>query len=373
MTDPDSMGIGRQAASGYVTAVALAASLLALGVTWSWRDVIHAAAPGVAAPAVVPLPAMTTPVTSYAGVVDRVAPAVVTIRTEASVDRWSRGMPFARTFRQEGLGSGIVVRADGYILTNHHVVDHAERIEVELGDRRVLAATVIGDDVPSDLAVVKIAASGLRALPLADSSHARVGDVVLAVGNPLGVGQTVTSGIISAKGRTTGEGGDSYQDFIQTDAPINQGNSGGALVNLQGQLLGINSQIVSPTGGSVGLGFAIPSNMARTVMDQLIANGRVRRAKLGVTVQPVTAGIASSLNLPEVRGALVSSVEPRSPGAMADLQAGDVILDVQGRAIADGNDLRNAVSSSDPGTTITLQIVRDGRQKTLTARLGELQ
>ena len=293
MSDQDSIRTPRQSVSAYVTALALAASLLALGVGWSWREVIHAAAPGVAAAAAAPLPTMTSPVTSYAGVVDLVAPAVVTILTEGSMERVTRGRPFAREFRQEGLGSGIVVRADGYILTNHHVVDRADRIRVELGDKRVLPATVVGDDAPSDLAVIKIAASDLRALPLADSAHARVGDVVLAVGNPLGLGQTVTSGIISATGRTTGADNASYQDFIQTDAPINLGNSGGALVNLQGQLLGINSQIVSPTGGSVGLGFAIPSNMARTVMDQLIASGHVRRAKLGATVQPVTADIAS--------------------------------------------------------------------------------
>jgi Do/DeqQ family serine protease len=322
-----------------------------------------------------------------------VSPAVVTIRTTGKArpsptqfqvpdndlfreffgDQFGRGSRQPRTFRQRGLGSGVFVTTDGYILTNNHVVDGADEISVELSDGRTVTPKIVGTDKPSDLALLKATGSNFPAVAFGNSDSVKVGDVVLAVGNPFGVGQTVTMGIISAKSRSTGVGDGSYEDFLQTDAPINQGNSGGALVNLQGQLLGINSQIVSPTGGSVGLGFAIPSNMARTVMDQLIANGRVRRAKLGVTVQPVTAGIASSLNLPEVRGALVSSVEPRSPGAMADLQAGDVILDVQGRAIADGNDLRNAVSSSDPGTTITLQIVRDGRQKTLTARLGELQ
>jgi S1-C subfamily serine protease len=195
---------------------------------------------------------------------------------------------------------------------------------------------------------------------------------VLAVGNPLGVGQTVTSGIISAKGRTTDTGDGSFQDFIQTDAPINQGNSGGALVNLQGELLGINSQILTPSGGNIGLGFAIPSNMAKHVADQLKANGRVQRARLGVTVQPMTADLAASLKLSNVRGALVSQVQPDTPAARAGLKQGDVILAVEGRPVADGNDLRNEIANTRPGTTIGVKILRDGREQSVSARLEAL-
>jgi len=244
---------------------------------------------------------------------------------------------------------------------------------VELSDRRVLTATVVGDDAPSDLAVLKVQATGLRTIPLADSDKARVGDVVLAIGNPLGIGQTVTSGILSAKGRTTGTGDGSFQDFLQTDAPINRGNSGGALVNLQGELLGINSQILSPSGGSIGLGFAIPSNMAKNVMGQLISSGSVRRAKLGVTVQPITADLASSLGLSDVRGALVNQVEPGSPAERAGVKQGDVITEVAGRQVSDGNELRNAISNTTPGTSVALKIVRDGRPSEVSAKLDELK
>ena len=264
---------------------------------------------------------------SYAGLVDQVAPAVVTVTSERRVRmtssqlpddpllrqffgdqfRGRRGQPQER--REGGLGSGVVVRPDGYILTNNHVVDSADQVKVELTDGRTFTAKVVGTDAPSDLAVLKIDGSNLHTLQLADSDKVRVGDIALAVGNPLGIGQTVTMGIVSAKGRATGgAGGDgSYQDFIQTDAPINQGNSGGALVNTQGELIGINSQILSPSGGNIGIGFAIPANMAKNVMSQLIEHGTVRRGLLGVTVQPVTSDIARSLNV-EAHGALVNSL-----------------------------------------------------------------
>jgi Do/DeqQ family serine protease len=275
-------------------------------------------------------------VTSYAPIVKSVTPGVVTVRVEAKAAPTPTGgqMPdlgelFGRQFRipqqqphrERGLGSGVVVKGDGYILTNNHVVDGAEDIKVELPDKRVFNAKLIGADPATDLAVIKIQATNLRTVPLGDSDKVQVGDVVLAVGNPLGIGQTVTMGIVSGKGRTTGGYGDGgFEDFLQTDAPINRGNSGGALVNVQGQLVGINSQILSPSGGSIGLGFAIPVNMARNVMDQLLVDGKVHRAKLGVSLQGMTADLASSLGLPDVKGGLVSSVEPNSAAARAGLK-----------------------------------------------------
>ena len=275
-------------------------------------------------------------VTSYADAVARVAPAVVTVRVEkkASFEPTS-GIPddpfFRRFFgdrlpsperqpRQRGLGSGVIIQGDGRIVTNAHVVDGADRVRVMLTDGREFDAKVVGIDKPTDLAVLDVEATGLPTLPFGDSDKPRVGDVVLAVGNPLGVGQTVTMGILSAKGRATGTGDGSYEDFLQTDAPINQGNSGGALVTAQGELIGINSQILSPSGGNIGIGFAIPASMARHVVGEIVDHGEVRRSRMGVTIQPVTADIARSLNLPSVKGALVNGVEPGSPAAHAGLE-----------------------------------------------------
>ncbi len=251
-------------------------------------------------------------------------------------------------------------------------MDGAENITVELADRRTVSAKLVGSDAPSDLAVLKIDADGLQTLTLGDSDAVEVGDIVLALGNPLGVGQTVTMGIISAKGRATGLGDGSFEDFLQTDAPINSGNSGGALVNTQGQLVGINSQILSPSGGNIGIGFAIPASMAHTVMEQLIDGGKVRRAQLGVTAQTIDSALASSLGLEEVRGALVSDISAGSAGERAGLRRGDVILSVDGHRVADSNALRNRIASTKPGTSVTLTIVRDGREQTLDATLGEL-
>src|SRR3954469_22754721 len=339
-------------------AAALAAAVVTMA---AWKapqasSYLSAAAPAAAsAPAPV---AAAVAAASYAPVVERVMPAVVTIRVEkrASMVPTSQQIPeeFRRFFGDQipqmrgqraprverGLGSGVIVSEDGYILTNNHVVDGVETVKVDLPDSRSFTAKVVGTDPATDLAVVKIPAKGLPTLPVGDSDAVKVGDVVLAVGNPLGVGETVTSGIISAKGRQTGADPESYQDFLQTDAAINHGNSGGALVNAGGQLIGINSQILTPGDGNIGLGFAIPSNMAKQVMDQLISTGTVRRAKLGITVQRITPDLARSLGLASPRAALVSAVYAGSSAANASGKQGDVITSYNGKSMADNNQLR---------------------------------
>jgi Do/DeqQ family serine protease len=360
------------------------AALAGSAVAWNMQQ-------QVPAPAVSSVVLAAAPVEdSYAPVVSKVAPAVVTVRSERPVRVAQRGQgqgrnPFEEFFgmpgmpqapqpprREGGLGSGVIVSADGYILTNHHVIEGAKEVTVELTDGRTFEASVVGSDAPSDLAVLKVKAESLQTVPLGNSDAVRVGDVALAVGNPLGVGQTVTMGIVSAKGRATGMGTGSFEDFIQTDAPINRGNSGGALVNTRGELIGINSQILSPSGGNIGIGFAIPSNMAKNVMDQLVQGGSVRRGMLGVTVQSVNADLAQSLGLERVAGALISSVSPDSPAAKAGVQRGDVVVELDGVSVTDSNHLRNHVAQKQPGSAVRLKVLRDGRTLDLTARLAEL-
>ncbi len=348
-----------------------------------------------------PAPASTaTPATIYSGpvgpstnsfadVVDRVATAVVTVHSARRV-RAPRQHPFFDDprFREffglprspetqqravRGLGSGVIVSADGYILTNHHVIDGAEEITVEMTDERSFPAKLIGSDPPSDLAVLKIDQNSLPVLTMGDSDRARVGDMVLAIGNPLGLEQTVTAGIVSAKGRSTGLSDGSFEDFIQTDAPINQGNSGGALISAgSGELIGINSQILSPTGGNIGIGFAIPVNMAKNVMDQLIRSGKVRRGSLGVIIQPLTPEAISRLGLQNARGAFVNSVVSGGPAERAGVRAGDVITGVNGTPIQDPNALRNTIARTPPGTDVTLTVWRNRREEQVRVRLGEL-
>ncbi len=330
----------------------------------------------------------SVPVVSYADIVSRVSPAVITIHSEMRVrapqqypfmddpmfrqffgDRLPQQMPEQR---RSGLGSGVIISTDGYILTNHHVVDGAEQIKVDLNDNRTLDAKVVGSDPLSDLAVLKIDATNLPVLALGDSDKVRVGDVVLAIGNPLGIGQTVTMGIISAKGRQTGLSSGNFEDFLQTDAPINQGNSGGALVSMNSELVGINSQILSPSGGSIGIGFAIPSNMAKTVTDTLVKTGKVRRGQLGIVVVKLNSQPAKDLGITETKGVGVAEVKLGSAADQAGLKKGDVITAFNGIEISEPNVFRNLVASTAPGTDVTLTIRRDGREQQMQARLGEL-
>ena len=277
-----------------------------------------------------------------------------------------------RSHREGGLGSGVVISPDGYILTNNHVVDSATDVLVTLPDRREFKAKVIGTDPKTDIAVLKIEASNLPVITVGNSAKMQIGDAVLAIGNPYGVGQTVTMGIVSATGRT-GLGIEDYEDFIQTDASINPGNSGGALVNDRGELIGINTAILAPgSGGNQGIGFAVPVNLARNVMDQIVTHGSVERAYLGVTIQEVTPAIAKAIGLNGPEGALVSDVSPNSPAQKAGLQSGDVILSMNGTPVAESNQLRMNVSMMNPGQTVHLKVFRNGQTSEITAQVGEL-
>ena len=335
----------------------------------------------------IPIVESPNPPASYADVASKAMPAVVTIRSERRVRAPQQypfyNDPFFRYFfgappqrppseqREYGLGSGVIVTNDGYIVTNHHVIDGAEEIKAVLSNNKQYDARLVGSDAASDLAVLKIGAHDLPVLPFGDSDKVRVGDIALAIGSPLGLPQTVTAGIISAKGRRTGVSDGSFEDFLQTDAPINQGNSGGALINTNAVLVGINSQIVSQGGGNIGIGFAIPSNMAHEVMQQLIEHGSVSRGRLGVGVQEVTEEDANKLRLPDTSGVIVKQVESGGPADRAGIRPGDVIRAFNGAPVADGNTLRNKVAETKPGTEVSLTIFRDGREQEVRAVLGE--
>lgn len=331
------------------------------------------------APAGAALPAALDgqPLPSLAPMLERVTPAVVNINTKTRV-RVRRdpffehffGLPdMPRERVQQSLGSGVIVdAAKGYVLTNNHVVEGADDVSVTLADGRTLTGTLIGTDPDTDLAVLKIPAERLSALPLANSSQLRVGDFVVAVGNPFGLGQTVTSGIVSALGRT-GLGGRGYQNFIQTDASINPGNSGGPLVDLRGNLVGINSMIFSPSGGNVGIGFAIPSDLVAQVMRQLVEFGTVKRGALGVEVQDITPDLARLLNLGDARGAVVARVRSGSPASRAGLVAGDTILSLDGKPVRGAQELHNLEGLTPTGSKVTLGVLRDGKPLTLTTTL----
>jgi serine protease Do len=275
-----------------------------------------------------------------------------------------------REMRQTALGSGVIVSPDGYILTNNHVVEGASELKVVFADKREMDAKIVGTDAPTDVAVIKVEGKDLPAMPLGDSQKVQVGDFVLAAGNPFGLGHTVTFGIVSATGRGN-LGIAQYGDFIQTDAAINEGNSGGAMVNMRGQLIGINTVIFSQSGGNIGIGFAIPINMARDVMEQILRKGRVVRGYLGLLPQDLTPAIAEKFGLKEATGALVGNVESGTPASKAGIERGDVIMEFNGQKIRNADDLRNMVAQTPPGNGVTVKLFRNGKEKTVTVELGQ--
>ncbi len=379
-----------------VPAKSRAAAFFAIG-AFALAGVLVAASTTGATKSAIDLKRDATPVArgqleaaSFSSVVKRVSPAVVKITTETKAKRvaaqlppgfdnpafrqfFGGRMPDMQTQPQSGLGSGVIVSADGYVVTNNHVIDGADVVTVALNDGREFSAKVVGRDPQTDLAVVKIDAKDLPSVIFADSSKSEVGDRVLAIGNPFGIGETVTSGIVSAKGRNIGilaevEG---YEDFIQTDAAINPGNSGGALVDVNGRLLGINTAILSRSGGFQGVGLAVPANLVSQVADSLVTTGKVTRGYLGVNTQTITPALADSFNLKNNKGALVSDVVAKSPAEKAGLKEGDVITALNGSPVSDANNLKNQVSSLPPGTTLDLKVLRDGKTTQITATTAE--
>ncbi len=354
----------------YLLAAALAAATPAVG----QADAIPAPLDGVTMPSLAPM-------------LQRATPGVVNISTSGTVQVQQNPMfndPFFRHFFKmpeqpterefQSLGSGVIVDAsNGYVLTNNHVVANATEITITLQDGRELSAEVVGTDEPTDLALLKVDANNLTALPLADSEQLQVGDFVVAIGNPFGLGQTVTSGIVSGLGRALGLRQESYENFIQTDAAINRGNSGGALVNLRGELVGINTAILSGSGGNIGIGFAIPTSMVKYVMGQLIEHGKVSRGVLGVTIQNLNQELAAAMGLDDAtQGVVVSSVASGSAAEKAGIQVGDVIVSLNGAAVSNLNELRNRLGMMPVGERVRVELLRDGRRRTVTATISEL-
>jgi serine protease Do len=329
---------------------------------------------------------------AFVRLAESATPSVVTIYTETTINRISPvapglfGRPFGDFFSMpkpetgngkkqvlHGLGSGVIVSSDGYILTNNHVVEGVDSISIITSDNRKIPATVVGKDPRTDIAVIKIQATGLKPVAIGDSDRLQVGEWVLAIGSPLreNFARTVTHGIVSAKGRAN-VGLADYEDFIQTDAAINPGNSGGALVNINGELVGINTAIASRTGGFEGIGFAIPSNMANKVFTELVKKGKVSRGYLGITIQDIDENLARGLQLKSRDGVLVGTVVERSPAARAGLKTGDVILEFNGRKVSSAVELRNIIANQAPGTTAAMLVNHEGAVRTVNARLEEL-
>lgn len=333
-----------------------------------------------------PLYAEGQPLPTLAPMLERSMPAVVNISTSTNIEVSQNPLlqdPFFRHFynlpnqprrqqeQKNSLGSGVIIDSNqGLVLTNNHVIDKADKITVTLNDGRHLNAELVGTDPEADVAIIRIPADHLTQLPIADSSTLRVGDFVVAIGNPFGLGQTVTSGIISALGRS-GLGIEGYEDFIQTDASINPGNSGGALVNLRGEFIGMNTAILAPSGGNVGIGFAIPANMVMSIKDSLVKHGEVRRGLLGVTSQDLTPELVNAFNLENKHGAVISRIETGSPAEKAGLEPGDIIVSANGRPVKDSHDIRNIIGLMQIGDNVEIEYYHGNEKKHTTATIGK--